>query len=88
MSLYKRDNMWWIDFTTASGERIRRSADTSNKLEAQELHDRLKAESWRVDWESGGNTHGMRRQRSGSRKRPTSARTMTTCSSCAGWSSI
>ncbi len=49
MSLYKRDNMWWIDFTTASGERIRRSADTSNKLEAQELHDRLKAESWRVE---------------------------------------
>lgn len=49
MSLYKRDNMWWIDFTTASGERIRRSADTSNKLEAQELHDQLKAESWRVE---------------------------------------
>lgn len=49
MSLYKRDNMWWIDFTTASGERIRRSADTSNKVEAQELHDQLKAESWRVE---------------------------------------
>lgn len=49
MSLYKRDNVWWIDFTTASGERIRRSADTSHKLEAQELHDRLKAESWRVE---------------------------------------
>lgn len=48
MSLYKRDNIWWIDFTTASGERIRQSADTSNKLEAQELHDRLKAASWRV----------------------------------------
>lgn len=44
MSLYKRDNMWWIDFTTVSGEGIRRSADTSNKLEAQELHDRPKAE--------------------------------------------
>jgi integrase len=49
MSLYKRDNMWWIDFTTASGERVRRSADTSNKLDAQELHDRLKADSWRVE---------------------------------------
>lgn len=49
MSLYKRDDTWWIDFTTASGERIRRSADTSNKLEAQELHDRLKADTWRQE---------------------------------------
>jgi integrase len=49
MSLYKRDNTWWIDFTTASGERIRCSADTSSKLEAQELHDRLKVASWRVE---------------------------------------
>ena len=49
MSLYKRDKTWWIDFTTASGQRVRRSADTGDKLEAQELHDRLKAESWRVE---------------------------------------
>ena len=49
MSLYKRDNTWRVDFTTASGERIRQSADTCNKLQAQELHDRLKAESWRVE---------------------------------------
>jgi len=48
MSLYKRGSTWWIDFTTPSGERIRRSADTSNKVEAQELHDRLKAEHWRL----------------------------------------
>lgn len=49
MSLYKRDNTWWVDFTTASGVRIKQSADTSNKLQAQELHHRLKAESWRVE---------------------------------------
>jgi integrase len=49
MSLYKRDNTWWIDFTTVSRERIRCSADTGNKLEAQEFHDRLKAASWRVE---------------------------------------
>jgi integrase len=49
MSLYKRDNIWWIDFTTASGERIRQSSDTSNKLQAQQLHDHLKAASWRVE---------------------------------------
>jgi integrase len=36
-----------MDFTTSFGARIRRSADTSNKVEAQELHDRLKAEHWR-----------------------------------------
>lgn len=48
MSLFKRGSTWWIDFTTPSGERIRRSAETSSKAEASELHDRLKAESWRV----------------------------------------
>lgn len=48
MSLYKRENTWWINFATPSGERVRRSAETSSKAEAQELHDRLKAESWRV----------------------------------------
>jgi len=48
MSLYKRGSTWWIDFTTASGERVRRSAETESKAEAKELHDRLKAESWRV----------------------------------------
>ena len=45
--LYKRGNTWWIDFTAANGQRIRRSAGTSNKSQAQELHDRLKTEAWR-----------------------------------------
>ncbi len=48
MSLYKRGSTWWIDFTTASGERVRRSAETESKAEAKELYDKLKAESWRV----------------------------------------
>ena len=48
MSLYRRGKTWWIDFTTPSGERIRRSADTDNRTQAQEYHDRLKAEAWRV----------------------------------------
>ena len=48
MSLYKRGSTWWIDFTTASGQRVRRSAETESKAEAKELHDKLKAESWRV----------------------------------------
>jgi integrase len=37
-----------IDFTTPSGERFRRSADTSSKAQAQEFHDQPKIESWRV----------------------------------------
>lgn len=48
MPLYKRRSAWWIDFTTPSGERIRRSACTQDRAQAQELHDRLRAEAWRV----------------------------------------
>ncbi|MBU2741547.1 site-specific integrase [Acidithiobacillus albertensis] len=45
--LYKRGNKYWIDFTTPDGQRIRRSAGTTDKGQAQELHDRLKGEAWR-----------------------------------------
>ena len=48
MSLSRRGSAWWIDFVTPTGERIRRSTGTANKALAQELHDRLKAESWRI----------------------------------------
>ena len=48
MSLRRRSNTWWIDFTTPSGERVRCSARTTEKAQAQELHDKLKAEAWRV----------------------------------------
>ncbi len=48
MSLIKRSSRWWIDFTTPSGERIRCSARTEDKAQAQELHDRLKSEAWRI----------------------------------------
>jgi len=48
MSLFKRGKTWWISFTTPSGERIRCSAATEDKTQAQEFHDKLKAESWRV----------------------------------------
>lgn len=47
MSIYKRNETWYIQFTTADGRRIQQSADTKNKQEAQELHDRLRAEAWR-----------------------------------------
>ncbi len=48
MSLYKRGSTWWIAFTTPSGERLRCSAETSDRAAAQEFHDRLKMQSWRV----------------------------------------
>ena len=47
MGIRKRGAVWWVDFTTPSGERVRRSAETENKAEAAELHDKLKAEAWR-----------------------------------------
>lgn len=49
MSLKKRGNTWYIDFVTPSGKRVRCSAGTADKTQARELHDKLKAESWRVD---------------------------------------
>jgi hypothetical protein len=48
MSLRKRGLVWWIDFATPNGERVRRSAETGNKVQAQELHDKLKGEVWRL----------------------------------------
>lgn len=50
MSLFKhpQSGSWWLDFTPPGGKRIRRSTGTTDRKAAQELHDRLKAESWRV----------------------------------------
>ena len=48
MSLRKRGSVWWIDFCTPNGERVRRSAETENKAQAKELHYKLKAETWRL----------------------------------------
>ena len=48
MSLVKRGGVWWIDVRTPDGERVRRTTGTANKALAQECHDRLKAELWRI----------------------------------------
>jgi len=48
MSIYKRKDTWWIQFTAPGGRRLQQSAGTQIKQEAQELHDKLKAEAWRV----------------------------------------
>lgn len=46
MSLYRVGEIWYIDLPHDKG-RIRRSAGTSDKKEAQEYHDRLKDQLWR-----------------------------------------
>lgn len=48
MSIYKRKETWWIQFTAPDGRRVQQTAGTQIKQEAQELHDQLKAEAWRV----------------------------------------
>jgi integrase len=50
MALRKRNSSatWHIDLRAPGGERIRQSTGTTNKKEAEEYHDRLKAELWRV----------------------------------------
>ncbi len=49
MSLIRRKETWWVDFRSPSGKRVRRSAQTQDRVRAQEFHDRLKAELWRVE---------------------------------------
>lgn len=49
MSITLRGGVWHCHFVTPSGQRIRRSLGTGDKKQAQELHDRLKSEAWRVD---------------------------------------
>lgn len=53
MTLYKRNNspFWWIRLPAIKGELkpFRISAGTGIKKQAQQLHDKLKAERWEVD---------------------------------------
>lgn len=48
MSLYRRGRIWWVELTAQSG-RIRESAGTADKKEAQEYHEKRKGELWRQD---------------------------------------
>lgn len=48
MSIKLRAGTWHCDFVAPNGVRIRRSLETADKRQAQELHDSLKAEAWRV----------------------------------------
>ncbi|HEI6830378.1 TPA: site-specific integrase [Yersinia enterocolitica] len=49
MALKQRYGVWHCDFVTAGGKRIRQSLGTTDKREAQELHDKLKSDMWRTD---------------------------------------
>jgi len=48
MSLFKRKNSpyWWVDIQPANGPRVRESAGTDDRREAQKYHDELKAKLW------------------------------------------
>lgn len=51
MPIYRKTNrpFWWIDIRLPNGKRIRRSTGTENRRQAQEYHDRIKAELWQQD---------------------------------------
>ena len=46
MPIYLRNDVYYVDIRTKGGRRIRQSAGTKNKHEAQRLHDKLKYELW------------------------------------------
>lgn len=48
MSLFKRKDSpyWWVKLTPRSGPRLQRSTGTTDKVAAQEYHDKLKASLW------------------------------------------
>jgi integrase len=46
MPLYRRGKTYWIDIAKPNGKRLRRSAQTENRRDAQRLHDKIKAELW------------------------------------------
>lgn len=49
MPIYQREgsDVWWVDIKIPGRARVRRSARTTNKQQAQEYHDTLKAQLWR-----------------------------------------
>lgn len=49
MSLFRRGEIWYASYSLPGGKRIKESLGTADKRQAQELHDKRKAELWRVD---------------------------------------
>jgi integrase len=48
MALYKRRNTWWIKIGH-NGRKIQQSTGTSDKVAAQRLHDKIKADLWKTN---------------------------------------
>lgn len=49
MPIRKHENgVYYLDIRTAGGKRIRQTTGTTDKVQAQELHDKIKHELWRV----------------------------------------
>ncbi|ARD17574.1 integrase [Edwardsiella piscicida] len=48
MSIFRRGETWYASFTLPDGKRFKQSLGTKDKRQATELHDKLKAEAWRV----------------------------------------
>ena len=48
MAIYKRGRLWWVRFTGPNGRRVRESTGTEDRQKAQQYHDQLKAELWRI----------------------------------------
>lgn len=46
MGVNKRGDVWWVDFTTPNGQRIRRSSGIADRALAEEYADRLKVRYW------------------------------------------
>ena len=61
MSLYKQtpDGPWWVSITHPDAPRVRRSTGTTDRKEAQRIHDKLKAELWNITPKMQGKTWGM-----------------------------
>lgn len=49
MSIFRRGTVWYGSYTTPGGKRIKESLGTEDRKQAQELHDRRKAELWRIE---------------------------------------
>ena len=47
MPIYKRGKTYWLDIARPDGQRLRQSARTGSRRDAQQLHDQLKADLWR-----------------------------------------
>lgn len=48
MPIYKRGKTYWLDIAQPNGQRLRQSARTGNRRDAQQLYDKIKAEQWRT----------------------------------------